>query len=99
MNQGFELIHGTTSTYSEASMSFMTPPDPIPPQHVEEQEQAHRVPLHRGPRVLDQRRTSWYENLRAADTSAAGYARLLLVPGMNHHGGGPTTDNFDMLTC
>ncbi|MGJ5045391.1 MULTISPECIES: tannase/feruloyl esterase family alpha/beta hydrolase [unclassified Bradyrhizobium] len=30
---------------------------------------------------------------------ADGFARLFLVPGMNHCGGGPATDQFDLLTA
>ena len=39
------------------------------------------------------------EALRAADRKAASYARLFLVPGMNHCAGGPTTERFDVLTA
>jgi poly(3-hydroxybutyrate) depolymerase len=41
----------------------------------------------------------WYQALNAkAGNSADAFARLYLVPGMNHCGGGPSTDSFDMLT-
>jgi feruloyl esterase len=43
----------------------------------------------------------WYERLAEANhgfTSAKSFARLFLVPGMNHCGGGPATDTFDALT-
>ncbi|KGH05124.1 mono(2-hydroxyethyl) terephthalate hydrolase [Comamonas thiooxydans] len=40
----------------------------------------------------------YYERLGAAMPGAAGFARLFLVPGMNHCSGGPGTDRFDMLT-
>ncbi|WP_338743879.1 tannase/feruloyl esterase family alpha/beta hydrolase [Pseudomonas sp. KK18] len=47
--------------------------------------------------------THWYERLQAADQVSEGkatqtYARLFMVPGMNHCGGGPALDNFDPLT-
>ncbi|WP_436312602.1 tannase/feruloyl esterase family alpha/beta hydrolase [Variovorax sp. LjRoot84] len=43
--------------------------------------------------------TSWYEQLRAANGGdASGFARFFPVPGMNHCGRGPATDQFDMLT-
>lgn len=42
---------------------------------------------------------AWYDALKAADGSAPNYARLFLVPGMNHCAGGPATDRFDMLTA
>ena len=40
---------------------------------------------------------AWYDHLHAADHDSAAYARLFLVPGMNHCGGGPSTDQFDPL--
>lgn len=43
----------------------------------------------------------WYKRLAAAaggETETAGFARLFLVPGMNHCSGGPSTDSFDVLT-
>jgi pimeloyl-ACP methyl ester carboxylesterase len=41
---------------------------------------------------------AWYEGLRKAHAGhAADFARLYLVPGMNHCRGGPSTDQFDML--
>jgi pimeloyl-ACP methyl ester carboxylesterase len=44
--------------------------------------------------------TAWYERL--TPRSAAGpqdYARLFLIPGMTHCGGGQATDQFDMLSA
>jgi feruloyl esterase len=41
---------------------------------------------------------AWYDALTASDPDAARYARLFLVPGMNHCSGGPATDRFDLLT-
>lgn len=41
---------------------------------------------------------NWFEAMNAKMGSAgANLARLYLVPGMNHCGGGPSTDSFDML--
>ena len=41
----------------------------------------------------------WYNAMDAAmGGTAATFARLFTVPGMNHCGGGPSTDNFDTLT-
>lgn len=40
----------------------------------------------------------WYERLTPrADGGAQSWARLFLVPGMSHCGGGQSTDRFDML--
>ncbi|HYP79607.1 MAG TPA: tannase/feruloyl esterase family alpha/beta hydrolase [Steroidobacteraceae bacterium] len=44
--------------------------------------------------------TAWYERL--SPRTAAGpqdWARLFLIPGMTHCGGGQSTDQFDMLTA
>jgi Tannase and feruloyl esterase len=41
---------------------------------------------------------AWYEKFLSADPTAASYIRLFLVPGMNHGGGGPSTDKFDAMT-
>lgn len=47
--------------------------------------------------------THWYERLTSesasTSTPADNYARLFMVPGMNHCGGGPALDNFDPLTA
>jgi len=41
----------------------------------------------------------WYRRLlRRTDGRADRFARLFLIPGMNHCGGGPATDQFDALT-
>lgn len=43
--------------------------------------------------------TNWFERLMAVDPAAhRQYARLYVVPGMNHCGGGPATDIFDLFT-
>lgn len=43
---------------------------------------------------------AWYERLGSANGGhVADWARLFLVPGMTHCGGGPSTDEFDMLTA
>ena len=42
---------------------------------------------------------TWYDGLTANnDGDASNFARFYRVPGMNHCSGGPTADQFDMLT-
>ena len=42
----------------------------------------------------------WYERVIPADSAGPqAWARLFLVPGMTHCGGGQSTDQFDMLTA
>ena len=44
--------------------------------------------------------TDWYEHLTPRDTDGPqAWARLFLVPGMTHCGGGQSTDQFDMLSA
>ena len=42
---------------------------------------------------------AWYDALRAQDAQAPSYARLFLVPGMNHCSGGIAADRFDTLSA
>lgn len=42
---------------------------------------------------------AWYGRVHAADPNAPAWARLFLVPGMTHCGGGPSTDDFDPLAA
>ena len=41
----------------------------------------------------------YYRELTRDDGPPQAWARLFLVPGMNHCGGGPATDDFDSLTA
>ncbi len=41
----------------------------------------------------------WYRELTRDGGPPQAWARLFLVPGMNHCGGGPATDDFDALTA
>jgi hypothetical protein len=44
--------------------------------------------------------TDWYDQLTPRDSAGPqAWARLFLVPGMTHCGGGQSTDEFDMLTA
>ena len=44
--------------------------------------------------------TEWYEHLTPRDAEGPqGWARLFLIPGMTHCGGGQATDQFDMLSA
>lgn len=41
----------------------------------------------------------WYRELMSEDPGTRSWARLFLIPGMNHCGGGPATDQFDALNA
>jgi len=44
--------------------------------------------------------TQWYERLTPRDSQGPqSWARLFLIPGMTHCGGGQSTDRFDMLAA
>ncbi len=52
------------------------------------------------PAVSPTETIAWWNKLNVAQSgAAASFARLFLVPGMNHGSGGPATDQFDMLTA
>jgi hypothetical protein len=93
VDQLYGSIFATSGPYTEASQSFMVPPN--------------RTRLDRSGRMLVYHGVSdpifsadhtrrWFEDF---DQSASqNRARLYLVPGMNHCAGGPSTDQFDLLT-
>jgi feruloyl esterase len=93
-----DLIQTTNSTYTESAQSFMVPPE------------LERIGARRrgGGRMLIYHGVSdpifspddtvqWYES-QNGHGSADRFARLYLVPGMSHCAGGPSTDQFDLLT-
>lgn len=93
-------IYATNATYTQSGMSFMTPPNPTDLS----------VLKNRGAKVLVYHGSAdgafsyydtvrWYTMLGLANGSeTTNFARLFTVPGMNHCSGGPSTDQFDMLT-
>ncbi|CAN5608454.1 tannase/feruloyl esterase family alpha/beta hydrolase [soil metagenome] len=52
------------------------------------------------PAVGPQATIDWYNGVNARQGGqASDFLKLFVVPGMNHCGGGPATDKFDMLTA
>ena len=94
------LVNATNATYTESAMSFMTPPNPADLSTLKNR--GAKLMLYHGtadPIFSSDDSTTWYENLRAANGGdASNFARFYRVPGMNHCSGGPSTDQFDMLT-
>ncbi len=94
-------VAATNSTYTESALSFMLP---VEPTHLE-------VLKNRGAKVMVYHgvsdaifsvddTTRWYEGLRTRNGGdASDFARFFRVPGMGHCAGGPSTDQFDMLTA
>ena len=93
-------IQATNATYAETALSFMTPPNPT---HLDTlKNRGAKMMVYHGtsdPIFSSDDTTNWYEGLRTANAGdASNFARLYRVPGMTHCSGGPTTDQFDMLT-
>jgi pimeloyl-ACP methyl ester carboxylesterase len=93
-------IQATNATYTENSLSFMTPPNPTDLSLL--RNRGAKVMIYHGtsdPIFSSDDSVAYIEGLRAANGGdASNFARLYLIPGMNHCSGGPTTDEFDMLT-
>ncbi|MBS0447484.1 MAG: tannase/feruloyl esterase family alpha/beta hydrolase [Proteobacteria bacterium] len=93
-------IQATNTTYTESALSFMTPPNPSDLSTLKNR--GAKVMVYHGtsdPIFSSDDTTAWYQSLAAANGGdASNFARFYRVPGMTHCSGGPTTDEFDMLT-
>jgi feruloyl esterase len=93
-------IQATNATYTESALSFMTPPDPSRLGALKSR--GAKMMVYHGtsdPIFSSDDTTAWYESLRTANGGdASNFARFYRVPGMTHCSGGPTLDQFDMLT-
>jgi hypothetical protein len=94
-------VAATDATYTESALSFMQPVNPTDLSVL--RDRGAKVIAYHG--VSDaifsvDDTTAWYEGLRAASGGdASSVARFFPVPGMAHCGGGPSTDQFDLLTA
>ena len=95
-----KVINATDKRYTTSSIAFMTPPD-VDRLETLVQRRGRMLVYHGvADAVFSPVDTiNWY---RAFDANQKGagdeIARLFLVPQMNHCGGGPAADRFDMLT-
>jgi feruloyl esterase len=93
-------IAATNATYTESALSFMLPKNPSDLSALKNR--GAKMMIYHGtsdPIFSSDDTTTWYESVRAANGGdASGFARFYRVPGMTHCSGGPTTDQFDMLT-
>ncbi len=93
-------INATSTLYTENALAFMTPPNASNLTTLKDR--GAKVMVYHGtsdPIFSSDDTTTWYDALRATHGGDAGnFARYYRVPGMNHCSGGPTTDQFDMLT-
>ena len=90
----------TDATYTEPALSFMLPPHLADMSAVKKR--GAKIVLFHGtsdPIFSSAHTVSVYESWsRGSGGDAATFARLYLVPGMNHCRAGPATDQFDLLT-
>ncbi len=92
-------IVATTTTYTEAGMSFMVPVQATRLSTLKNR--GAKMMVYHGvsdPIFSLNDTTAWYEGVGRDTGNAAGFLRYYQVPGMGHCSGGPGTDQFDMLT-
>ena len=93
-------VAATNTTYTEAALSFMIPPNVSDLAALKNR--GAKMMVYHGtsdPIFSSDDSTAWYESLRRANGGDAGsFARLYRVAGMTHCSAGPATDQFDMLT-
>jgi pimeloyl-ACP methyl ester carboxylesterase len=96
---GAAKIFARDAKFTESAIDFMTPPNPTQLSALKARG-GKLVVVHgtADPVFSSDDTVAWYRALLAADPDAASYAKLFLVPGMNHCSGGPATDRFDMLS-
>jgi tannase/feruloyl esterase len=96
-----KAVAATDGTYRESALSFMLPVQPASLDVLKAR--GAKVIVYHG--VSDAifsatDTTAWYEELRARNGGdASDFARYFRVPGMAHCAGGPSTDQFDLLTA
>ncbi|MCB5362159.1 tannase/feruloyl esterase family alpha/beta hydrolase [Pusillimonas sp. CC-YST705] len=95
----FPKLFATDATYTEDSLSFMTPPNATQLETLRDRGGKMIVVHGASDGVFSVDDTQqWYEGLMQANNGdASKFARFFPVPGMGHGSGGPSTDQFDML--
>ncbi len=92
-------LYATDATYTEAAMSFMTPPDATDLSAV--QRRGGKMLVYHGvsdPIFSVEDTQAWYRGVdRRSGQGADSFVRLYTVPGMGHCSGGPATDQADYL--
>jgi feruloyl esterase len=101
IDQARALINATDKTFTESAMQFMTPPNADDLGAL--RARSARLLVYHGsadPVFSAADTSAWYERLQQRHGAATErFARLFLVPGMNHCRGGPSTDQFDALSA
>ncbi len=100
IDQALAELYATDGTYTEAAMSFMTPPNVKDLSAV--RSRGAKVLVYHGvsdPIFSVSDTIRWYEGIdRHSGGRAVDFARLYPIPGMNHCSGGPSTDQADFIT-
>jgi len=93
-------LFATDATYTESSMSFMTPPNATDMNDV--RGRGAKILVYHGvsdPIFSVADTESWFRGVdRSSGGNAEDFVRLYRVPGMGHCSGGPTADQADFLT-
>lgn len=93
-------VQATNAVYTESGMSLMTPPHATDLATL--RDRGAKMLVYHGtadPIFSSDDTRIWYEQLTDAnDGKAKRFARYFPVPGMNHCSGGPSADQFDMLS-
>jgi pimeloyl-ACP methyl ester carboxylesterase len=96
-------IFAAAGAFKESAIEFMTPPDMADPRLADFRAKGGKLIVYHGQSdgVFSVNGiTRWYEKLASNNGGdAGGFARLFVVPGMNHCSGGPATDEFNGLTA
>ncbi len=99
METDYPKMFATTTQYTESPWSYMTPPNEADLSTLKNRG-AKMIVFHGvADGVFSPTDTAnWMDRLQANHSGKAdAFARLFLVPGMNHCSGGQATDQFDML--
>lgn len=111
INELAEQIFATNAIYTQSGMSFMTPPHP---DRIDDnlRRRGGRMIVYHGvsdPIFSINDTTAWYRKLKRSDEPGdrddddddrvSDVVRLFRVPSMGHCSGGPSTDQFDLLTA
>lgn len=96
-------IYATQGAFNKSAMEFMTPPDVDNPYLKTFYKNKGKLIIYQGqsdPVFSTVDIVDWYERLnKNYKGKADDFARLFVVPGMNHCAGGPATDQFDGLSA
>lgn len=94
-------IFATQGEFKKSAMEFMTPPDVDNPKLKNFYKHNGKLIIYQGqsdPVFSTVDIVDWYDKLnKNYGGKAQNFARLFVVPGMNHCNGGPATDQFDGL--